>query len=101
MATHPAEVLLRRPGNTADEIADLVARDSIDHTFARHHADRGQLGPQAHVPNAAGVRDHAACAGLLATTANPLRLTDSEVHPELAIFQNLVERPPDVLIEMR
>src|SRR3954447_20051193 len=101
MATHPAEILLRRPGDAADEIADLVARDSVDHALARHHADRGQLGPEAHVPDAAGVRDHATRAGLLATTANPLRLRDGEVHPGLAIFQDLVERPTDVLIEVR
>src|SRR5829696_6275157 len=101
MATHPTEVSLRCPGDAADEIADLVARDSVDHAFARHPADRGQLGPQGHVTDAGGIRDHATCAGLLATTADLLRLSDGEAHTGLAIFQGLVERPTDVLIEMR
>src|SRR4051794_35380685 len=101
MATHPAEIFLRRPGDTADEIPDLVARGPLDHAFARHHADRGQLGPQDHVTDAAGICDYATCAGLLAATANLLRLSDGEVHTGLAIGQGLVERPTDVLIEMR
>src|SRR5918997_3987185 len=101
MATHPAEIFLRRPGDAADEIADLVARGHLDHAFARHHADRGQLGPHAPVTDAAGIRDHATRAGLLAATANLLRLSDGEVHTGLAIGQGLVKRPTDVLIEMR
>src|SRR4051794_2794400 len=101
MAAHPAEIVLRRPGDAADEIADLIARDSPDHAFARHHADRGQLGPQAHVAYAGGIRDRATRAGLLATTADPLRLSDGEGHTGLAIGQGLVERPTDVPREMR
>ena len=45
--------------------------------------------------------DHTATPGLLATAADLFRLTFSEVHPGLALIQCLVERPRDVLVEVR
>src|SRR5512135_3397109 len=99
MTAHPLEILLRRTGDTPDVIADLITGNAVDEALARHHADRRQLGPQAHVPDAAGVRDHTTGAGLLTTTADLLRLKLGEVHSGLA-RQGLLKRLLDVLVEM-
>ena len=48
---------------------DLTAGNAVDDALAYHHADRRQLGPQADVPDGAGVGDHATRAGLMTTAA--------------------------------
>src|SRR5258708_1299254 len=100
MTTHPPQILLGGSGGTPDEIADLSAGDAVDHALADHHADRRQPGPQADVPNAAGVRDHTTRAGLLPPATDPLGLKLGEVPPRLALLQGLIERLLDVLVEM-
>src|SRR5512142_3437599 len=101
MAANPVQVLLRRPGRAADEVAGLAARHAIDYPLADHHHDRRQPGPQTRVPDPLGGSDHTAGAGLLPTAPDLFGLALGEVHPGLAPVQCLVERPRDVLIEMR
>src|SRR5208337_3703864 len=98
---NPLQVPLRRPRGAPNEIANLTAGDAVDDALAYHHADRRQLGPQADVPDAAGVGDHATRAGLMTTAANLLRLELGEVDSGLAVLQGFFERPLDVLVEMR
>jgi hypothetical protein len=100
MTAYPLQILLRRPGDTADVIADLTPGDTVDHALAYHHANRRQLGPQAQVSDPARVGDHTTRAGLLATALDLFRLALGEVHTGLAVLQGLLKRVLDVLIEM-
>src|SRR5262249_32219497 len=100
MAPRPSQVVLRRPGRAADVVPHLVAGRPTDLPMADHHDDRCQPGPQPGVPDPSRVGDHAAGAGLTATAPDLLGLALGEVHPGLAMFQRLVERPTDVLVEM-
>ena len=101
MTTYPTQVLLRRPRRTPDEVAGLTPGDTVDHPLADHHDDRRQSRPQARVPDPLRVGDHTAGARLLATLPGPFGLALGEVDPRLTLIQSLVERPLDVLVEMR
>src|SRR4051812_29208763 len=101
MTAHPSQVLLRRPGRTTDEVADLEALHTIDHPMADHHHNRREPLPETRVPDPLRLGDHTTSAGLPATAANFFRLPFGEVHTGLALIQRLVERPLDVLVEMR
>src|SRR5208337_1667021 len=52
MSAHRLEILLCRPVDTPDVIADLTAADAVDFAIAQNHADRGQVDPQPRVPDA-------------------------------------------------
>src|SRR4051812_44361080 len=101
MAPRPPQVILGRPRGAADEVADLIAGLPADLTTADHHDDRRQPGLQPRIPDPSRPGDHAACAGLTATTPVLVRLTLGEVQPGLAMLQRLIERPTDILVEVR
>src|SRR3974377_2018838 len=106
MTTYPTQVLLRRPRPPPPppprgELAVPPPGDTVDHPLADHHDDRRQPRPQARVPDPLRVGDHTASARLLATLPGPFGLALGEVDPRLALIQSLVERPLDVLVEMR
>src|SRR5512142_1456106 len=101
MAPHPPQGVLRRPGRAADEVAGLAARCAVDYPLADHHHDGRQPGPQARVPDPLGGGDHAATAGLLPTAPDLFGLALVEVHTGLSPIQHLLERPLDILGEMR
>src|SRR5512144_1850756 len=99
MAANPVQVLLRRPGRAADEVAGLAARHAIDYPLADHHHDRCQPGPQTRVSDPLGGGDHTAGAGLLPTAPDLFGLALVEVHTGLSPIQHLLERPLDILGE--
>src|SRR5271156_4360061 len=101
MTAHPLHILFSRRVDTSDVIADLTGGYAVDDSLTRDHADRGKTNPQARVPDAARVRDHATGAGLVAPAADFLRHDLGEVDSRLAIFQHLLKRLLDVFVEMR
>src|SRR6516164_8858559 len=101
MAPRPPQVVLRRPHGAADEVADLIAGLPVDLAMADHQDDRRQPGPQPRVADPPRAGDYTARAGLTATAPDLLRLALGEIHPGLAVLQHLVERPTDILVEMR
>src|SRR4051812_23138560 len=101
MAPRPPQVVLRRPRGAADEVADLIAGLPVDLAMADHHDDRRQPGPQPRAPDPPRVGDHAARASLTATAPDLLRPALGEIRPGLAVLQRRVERPTDILVEMR
>src|SRR5208282_3403314 len=101
MTAHPLHILFSRPVDTPDVIANLTRGYAADYSLTRDHADRSQANPQARIPDAARIRDHTTCAGLVATTADFLRHNLGEVDSRLAVLQGLFKRLLDVLVEMR
>src|SRR5208337_4035143 len=101
MSAHRLEILLCRPVDTPDVIADLTAADAVDFAIAQNHADRGQVDPQPRVPDATRVFDNTTCARLVPRAMDLFSVTLGEVDPGLAFIQGLVKRFLDILIEMR
>src|SRR5437763_10251728 len=101
MTAHPLQILVRRPIDTPDVIADLTGEYAVDDSLTGDHADRRQTDPQASVPNPARPGDHTTGARLLMTTADFLRHRLGEVHSGLAVLQDFCKRLLKVLVEMR
>src|SRR6202789_3734936 len=99
MTAHPLQILFSRRIDTSDVIADLTGGYAVDHSLTRDHADRRQTNPQARVPDAAQVLDHATGAGLVAPAADFLRHALGELDSRLAILDCLFKRLLDVFVE--
>src|SRR3954447_3964672 len=72
MRADRAQVLLRRPREAADEVAELDALDALHDAAAHQHADRRQPLPQPRVTQPLGTDDDMAFAHLLSTAIDLL-----------------------------
>jgi hypothetical protein len=96
-----SQVLIRRPHEAADGVAELHALNALDHATAQHRANRRQTRPQPGVTDPLGGHDHMTLPQLLATTIALHRLRHARFQAREVGLQCLRETRLDIRVQVR